>query len=201
MSRRKHKPRSPEQIALDRASARAAQKVADQRGEYGIDLTTHTLVQNADVIAIKDRAGKTQTAHRSDVFDRLLNNDQIRAVRRLESDIAEQMGQMWRPGQRVTVDSSQFPPGQNVSQMQLDAGKRVIQTLALAGARCGWLLHSLIVGVPGKDRADWRSIVLYVTGEQNDHAQASRVRAAADNLVGAYVAMDKAGKALQRVEI
>lgn len=186
MSRRKHKPRSPEQIALDRASARAAQKVADQRGEYGIDLTTHTLVQNADVIAIKDRAGKTQTAHRSDVFDRLLNNDQIRAVRRLESDIAEQMGQTWRPGQRVTVDSSQFPPGQNIGQMQIDAGKRVKDALAGCGARCGWLLHSLIVGVAGKERSDWRGIVQYVTGEGNEQAQGARVRAAADNLSAAY---------------
>ena len=194
MSRRKHKPRSPEQIALDRAKERASEREAGKRLEYGVDEIALAMPINADVVVLKDRAGKTQTAHRSDVFDRLLNNDQIRAVRRLESDIAEQMGQMWRPGQRVTVDSSQFPPGQNVSQMQLDAGKRVIQTLALAGARCGWLLHSLIVGVPGKDRADWRSIVLYVTGEQNDHAQASRVRAAADNLVGAYVAMDKAGR-------
>ena len=192
MSRRKHKPKSPEQIALDRASARAAQKAADQRGEFGIDLTTHALPQNADVISITDKAGKIQTARRGDVFDRLLNDGQLRAVRRLEADIAEQLGQTWRPGQRVTVDSSQFPPGQNIGQMQLDAGKRVKGALAGCGARCGWLLHSLIVGIAGKERSDWRGIVQYVTGEGNEQAQGARVRAAADNLSAAYGAAEKA---------
>lgn len=191
MSRRKYKPKSPEQIALEKAKARADAKAQDARGEYGIDLTTHVLPQNADVIAIKDRAGRVQTARRGDVFDRLLNDSQLRAVRRLEADIAEQMGQTWRPGQRVTVDASQFPPGQNIGQMQIDAGKRVKAALAGSGARCGWLLHSLIVGIAGKERTDWRGIVLYVTGEGNEQAQGARVRAAADNLVAAYGAVEK----------
>jgi hypothetical protein len=186
MSRRKHKPKSPEQIALDKAKARADAKAADQRGEYGIDLTTHALPQNADIIAITDKAGKIQTAKRGDVFDRLLNDAQLRAVRKLEADIAEQMGQTWRPGQRVTVDSCQFPPGQNVSQQQIDAGRRVQAATIAAGGRCGWLLHCLIVGVAGRERSDWRGIVLYVTGEHNEQAQGARVRAAADNLIVAY---------------
>lgn len=191
MTRRKHKPKSPEQIALDRAKARAEAKAADARGEYGIDTTTHVLPQNADVIAIKDRAGKIQTARRGDVFDRLLNNDQLRAVRKLEADIAEQMGHTWRPGQRVTVDSCQFPPGQNIGQMQIDAGGRVQAAVIRAGGRCGWLLHSLIVGVAGKERSDWRGIVQYITGETNEQAQGARVRAAADNLSAAYGVIEK----------
>jgi hypothetical protein len=191
MTRRKHKPKSPEQIALDRAKARADAKAADARGEYGIDTTTHTLPQNADVIAIKDRAGKIQTAKRGDVFDRLLNNDQLRAVRKLEADIAEQMGQTWRPGQRVTVDSCQYPPGQNVSQQQIDAGRRVQTAIRETGARCGWLLQSLIVGIAGKERSDWRGIVHYITGETNEQAQGARVRAAADNLSAAYGATER----------
>jgi len=192
MSRRKHKPRSPEQIALDRAAARAAQKAADQRGEFGIDLTTHTLPQNADVISITDKAGKVQTARRGDVFDRLLNDQQLRAVRKLEADIAEQMGQTWRPGQRVTVDSCQYPPGQNVSQQQIDAGRRVQTAIRDTGARCGWLLQSLIVGIAGRERSDWRGIVHYITGETNEQAQGARVRAAADNLSAAYGVAEKA---------
>lgn len=217
MSRRKHKPKSPEQIAMDKAKARADAKAQDARGEYGIDLTTHALPQNADIIAITDKAGKIQTARRGDVFDRLLNDAQLRAVRKLEADIAEQMGQTWRPGQRVTVDSCQFPPGQNVNQAQIDAGKRVSAVLAASGARCGWLLKDLImrveVGFPAltddqqgralthQERADrgasfdWRRVVLYVTGEVNEHAQAARVRAAADNLVVAYGVGDRSAPA------
>ena len=152
MSRRKHKPKSPEQIALDRASARAAQKAADQRGEYGIDLTTHALPQNADVISITDKAGKIQTARRGDVFDRLLNDGQLRAVRKLEADIAEQLGQTWRPGQRVTVDSSNFPPGQNVNQGQIEAGKRVTAAMTAPGALVAYRLKER-----GEDPSCWYS--------------------------------------------
>lgn len=215
MARRKHKPKSPEQIALDRATARAAEKAADARGEFGIDLTTHALPQNAEVISITDKAGKIQTARRGDVFDRLLNNDQLRAVRRLEADIAEQRGETWRPGQRVTVDASQFPPGQNLSQMQIDAGKRVNSALTACGHSCGWLLRDLItraeIGYPSKtgegdkvrpltpeERAergasfDWRRVVYYITGETNEQAQGARVRAAADNLSAAYGTAERA---------
>jgi hypothetical protein len=137
------------------------------------------------------------------VFDRLLNDGQLKAVRRLEADIAEQMGQSWRPGQRVTVDSCQFPPGQNVSQMQIDAGERVNAMSRRIGPRCWWLLHSLIVrvdiGYPAKREGetreeqaaratqfDWRRVVSYCTGETNEQAQGARVRAAADNLAEAY---------------
>jgi hypothetical protein len=77
MSRRKHKPKSPEQIAIDKARARAEAKAQDARGEYGIDLTTHALPQNADVISITDKAGKVQTARRICGLDWLMRKDRV----------------------------------------------------------------------------------------------------------------------------
>lgn len=224
MARRKSKPKSPEQIALDKAKARAELKAADARLEFGIDSVALALPANdaVKVVPLPTDAKKVQTAWRTDVFDRLLNNDQLKAVRKLEADIAEQMGQSWRPGQRVTVDTSQFPPGQNINQAQIEAGKRVSAALAGTGARCGWLLQALIarleVGFPAltddeKDRApthaereargrsfDWRRVVHYVTGEANEHAQAARVRGAADNLASAYAGIEKAKAGARRLE-
>lgn len=192
MTKRRNQPKTPQQIAEDLARKRADRRDADKRLEFGVNAHAMTLPQNEGVVVVMDkrRAGKIQTAKRGDVFDRLCSDSQLKAVRRLEADIAEQMGEGWRPGQRVTVDSSQFPPGQNVSQRQLDAGRRVQMAITASGARCGWLLHSLIMGVVGKDRSDWRGIVEYVTGEKNEQAQGARVRAAADNLIAAYETMN-----------
>lgn len=189
---RRRKPKSPEQIAMDNARRRAEEREANARSEFGVNVDALDLQANGNVIVIMDsrEAKKVQTARRDDVFDRLLNNEQYRAVRRLETDIAEQMGHQWRPGQRVTVDTSQYPPGQNVSQHQLDAGKRVDLAISLAGYRCGKLLTSLIIGIAGKDRSDWRGIVEHVTRETNEQAQGARVRAAADNLSDAYRTLD-----------
>ena len=194
MTKRRNRPKTPQQIAEDLARKRAERKDADKRLEFGVNAHAMTLPQNQGVVVVMDkrRAGKIQTAKRGDVFDRLCNDGQLKAVRRLEADITEQMGESWRPGQRVTVDSSQFPPGQNVSQRQLDAGRRVHMAITASGARCGWLLHSLIVGVAGRERNDWRGIVEYVTGEKNEQAQGARVRAAADNLIAAYDTMNSA---------
>lgn len=187
MSKRRNKPKSPQQIAEDKARLRAEERARNQRLEHGIDAEAMTLAQNEAVVVVIDKhKAAIQTARRGDVFDRICNDAQLRAVRRLEADIAEQMGQAWRPGQRVTVDSSQFPPGQNINQRQIDAGRRVKEALAKCGARDGWLIQSLIVGIAGKERSDWRGIVAYVTGEANEQAQGARVRGAADNLSAAY---------------
>lgn len=191
MSKRRNKPKSPQQIAEDKARKRAEERDRDKRLEYGIDNDAMTLPQNQGVVVVMDKrkAGAIQTAKRGDVFDRICNDAQLRAVRRLEADICEQMGHTWRPGQRVTVDSSQFPPGQNINQRQIDAGRRVREALDKCGARDGWLIQSLIVGIAGKERSDWRGIVTYITGETNEQAQGARVRGAADNLSAAYSAI------------
>lgn len=211
-NRRRAKPMTPAEIMEKAAARRAEQRDADKRLEYGINTQAATLPANADVTVIKGQGkDKAQTAHRDDVFARLIKSEaQLRAVRRLESDMAEQSGQAWRPGERVTVDSSQFPPGQNIAQSRINAGRRVSAVLALTGARCAWLLKDLInraeygFPAPANDEGekakpreeriappfDWRLVVQFVTGEKNEHAQAARVRAACDNLVAAYAMLD-----------
>jgi len=209
-NRKRTKPMAPELIAEKAAARRAAQREADQRAEFGINTGAARLLANADVTIIRAiGSDKVQTAHRDDVFSRLIKSEtQLRAVRRLETDLSEQAGNAWRPGQNVTVDTSQFPPGQNIAQARIEAGRRVHEVLSLTGARCAWLLKDLInqvqYGEPANDRKegepppperigipfDWRLVVLFVTGEKNEQAQGARVRAACDNLVAAYATLD-----------
>lgn len=212
-NRKRAKPMSPAEILERRAERQALQRDADKRLEFGINTEAQALLANADVTVIRPKGSdKPQTAHREDVFSRLIKSEaQLRAVRRLESDMAEQAGENWRPGERVTVDSSQFPPGQNIAQSRINAGRRVQRVLSMTGHRCAWLLRDLITRVeygfpandeereesaPPKERImppfDWRFVVQFVTGEKNEHAQAARVRAACDNLVAAYAAIDNA---------
>jgi hypothetical protein len=218
MARKRHKPMSPEQIAEHAALERAKRREADRRAEYGVNTDALPLAANDDVTVIRDkRNGKVQTAHRHDVFDRLLRADgQMRAIRRLEQDIAEQRGETYREGQRVHVDSCQFPPGQNFNQAQINAGKRVAEVKSKLGARCWILLHDLLqrseVGFPANDGLtegeahrrrverkdsnpfDWRRVVLHLTGEENEQAQGARVRAACTDLADVYADIDHAGR-------
>lgn len=208
-NRKRNKPMAPEMVAEKAAARRAAQREADQRAEFGVNVGAARLLANADVTIIRAiGSDKVQTAHRDDVFSRLIKSEaQLRAVRRLEADLSEQAGNAWRPGQSVTVDTSQFPPGQNIAQARIEAGRRVHEVLSLTGGRCARLLKDLInrvqYGEPANDRKkgepppqrigipfDWRLVVLYVTGEKNEQAQSARVRAACDNLVAAYATLD-----------
>jgi hypothetical protein len=218
MARKRHKPMSPEQVALQCAQRRADERDAARRLEYGVNDEALALPANDEVRVVRDkRKGGVQTAHRDDVFDRLLRADgQMRAIRRLEQDMAEQRGETYREGQRVHVDSCQFPPGQNFNQAQINAGKRVAEVKAKLGARCWILLHDLLqrseVGFPANDGLtegeahrqrverkdsnpfDWRRVVLHLTGEVNEQAQGARVRAACADLADAYTDLDHAGR-------
>lgn len=218
MARKRQKTLTAEQLAVKLAERRAEQREADRRAEYGVNDEALTLPANDEVRVIRDkRKGGVQTAHRDDVFDRLLKNDgHMRAIRRLEQDIAEQRGETYREGQRVHVDSCQFPPGQNFNQAQINAGKRVAEVKAKLGARCWILLHDLLqrseVGFPANDGEskgeahrkrverrdsnpfDWRRVVLHLTGEGNEQAQGARVRAACTDLADVYADIDHASR-------
>lgn len=218
MARKRRKQMTPQEIALQLAERRAADREAARRLEYGINDEALALPANDEVVAVKDkRKGGIQTAHRDDVFNRLLKTDgHMRAIRRLEQDIGEQRGETYREGQRVHVDSCQFPPGQNFNQAQINAGKRVAEVKAKLGARCWMLLHDLInrseVGFPANDGLtegeahrqrverkdsnpfDWRRVVLHLTGEGNEQAQGARVRAACADLADAYADIDHAAR-------
>ena len=217
MARKRRKQMTPQEIALQLAERRAADREADRRLEYGVNDEALALPANDEVRVIRDkRKGGVQTAHRDDVFDRLLRADgQMRAIRRLEQDIAEQHGEAHREGQRVHVDTSQYPPGQNVNEAAIKAGRRVAAVKAKLGARCWMLLHDLLrrseVGFPANDGLtegeahrqrverkdsnpfDWRRVVLHLTGEENEQAQGARIRAACTDLADAYADIDHAG--------
>lgn len=218
MARKRHKPMSPEQIAEHAAQERAKRREADRRAEYGVNTDALPLAANDDVTVIRDkRNGKVQTAHRDDVFDRLIKSPAVmRAIRRLEEEISEFYGEAHREGQQVHVDSSQFPPGQNFNQGRVEAGKRLAVLRTKIGARCWMLLHDLIrrseIGFPANDGLsegeahrqrmernesnpfDWRRVVQHLTAEVNELAQAGRVRAACDDLLEAYADIDRQAK-------
>jgi hypothetical protein len=224
MARKRHKPMTPEQVAIQCAERRAAEREAARRLEYGVNDEALALPANDEVRVVRDkRKGGVQTAHRDDVFDRLLRADgQMRAIRRLEQDIAEQHGEAYREGQRVHVDTSQYPPGQNINEAAIKAGKRVAAVKAKLGARCWILLHDLIrrsvVGFPANDGLtegeahrqrverkdsnpfDWRRVVLHLTGEENEQAQGARVRAACTDLADAYADIDHGSRSKPRAD-
>lgn len=207
MSRRKHKPKSPEQIALDKAKARAAAKAQDARGEYGIDLTTHTLPQNADIIAITDGAGKIQTARRDPMRDTLrfsaeddtdeakarasrLTIRREQALDRYEADSREAAGEGYKEGGGEFVDGASWRKT-GPTDLRLLAAARLDIAKSLIGKRATAILD-LVINPPSGET--WRKGVERLTKETNAMAQSARVRAAVDDLIEVYEAMDHDGK-------
>lgn len=80
--------------------------------------------------------------------------------------------------------STEGAPGQNVSQGMIEASRMVKATLDRLSPPEAALLDELMkLGASGLTQ--WRSTVQRVTGETNDHGQASRIRALGENLIHA----------------
>jgi hypothetical protein len=79
MSRRKHKPRTPEEIAMDRAKERAEARERNRLLEFGVNTDVLTLPQNADVVVTMDRdkRAKVQTARRISGIDWLYRKGRV----------------------------------------------------------------------------------------------------------------------------
>jgi hypothetical protein len=112
-------------------------------------------------------------------------------VRRLQADIAA----LHRTSEGVTdfrprVDASRRPDA--FGDHRRRAGARVEAALRLSGAASAALLAALceadvVLGRSG----DWRAVVLRETGETLPDAQGAILRAACENLAGAYRTLDR----------
>jgi hypothetical protein len=184
MARSKAKPKSPEQIALERVAKRARDLEA-----VGIHASAAALERQADIDVAHAEREREDGARRVDVFLALrdgMATGAYDAARRLEADIATRHGEAdkGRSSERVDCSSNGF----GSTDAMVQAGRDVDAVMARIGPRDGWLLKELIR--PTVDRGHWRATVAYITGEENPVAQGAAVRSACDNLSAAYRLID-----------
>jgi hypothetical protein len=188
MTKRRNKPRTPEQIAADKAAKLAAQRAIDFAA-VGLQALASTLPANEDISIQREGQKTKETARRMDAFDALqdgMHPGAFDAARRLERDMRIRRGEhdRGRPSMRVDSDG-----GRDRTDQAIEAGERVDAVLAKIGERDAWLLSELIY--PSTGRA-WRETVAYVTGESHAHAQGAVVRSACENLRIGYEALERA---------
>jgi hypothetical protein len=191
MARKRSKPKSPEQIALEKLAQRARDLEA-----VNIQPEAASLPSNENIIVQRKSQQTLAGARRWDCFDALaaknrkpddklspvLDTASYTAARQLERDMREQRGEVDRGSSGMRVDSD--PDRGDHTDAMVAAGKRVRAVLAKIGDRDAMLLTELIY--PSIPRETWRDTVAYVTGETHSHAQAAVVRAACANLAAAY---------------
>ncbi|HWE98348.1 MAG TPA: hypothetical protein VG248_00965 [Caulobacteraceae bacterium] len=193
--RRPRPPATPTQIAIRRAAERAS---AADPASWGVDAKALRLPANAQVE--RQLAGRERVvrARRLDVFDNLarhggLNPLALGAVRRLQQDVARLhhtlgSGRMAEPKVDGGADCQGF------ADSHAQAGARIAAVLERAGPASARLLDALIEAETVLGRpADWRAVVQRETGERLADAQAAALRAACENLAGAYRRLDREG--------
>ena len=191
--RRSARPSDPVEIARRRLAERERDR---DPASWGVERAALRLAANIDVEATADRAGRISKVRRHDVFALLnsrgkLSDGALGAVRRLQDDIAH----LHRADQGVAdfrprVDASRRP--ETFGETRRRAGRRIEAALRLSGAASARLLAALceadvVLGRPG----DWRAVVRRETGETIPDAQGAILRAACENLAGAYQALDR----------
>ena len=201
---RKRKPARPS-TPMEIARRRAAERLADRDpARWGIDAQALTLAANADVERRPGADGRAARVRRQDVFDLLAARGKLRpealdAVRRLQNDIAALHRTLTGGGDfSPRIDRSRAPDA--FSEARRRAGGRIEAALALAGASSARLLAALCEPemILGRG-ADWRAVVARETGESLPDAQGALLRAACENLAGAYVTLDRAKARATRV--
>lgn len=198
---RKHKPTRPADpmdIARRRAAEREKQRaIARDPGQWGMAATALDLDANADVAVAVDLAGRIVQAQRQDVFDLFRGRGKLSvsahgAIRRLQGDIAILHRTLSGGGDYTPrVDRTRRP--ETFTDLRRRAAERVEAALGLAGPVSARLLGALceadtVLGRP----ADWRALVARETGETLPDAQGAILRAACENLAGAYEMVDRA---------
>lgn len=177
--RRKNKPATPEQIAAMRAE-RAANEAEAAR-----------LTAQGDVVIRREqRTRKVTSAQRLDVFAllfsrRALSQEAHDAFRDHEAtvELAAGFGTPERRPDHVRA-STQGAPGQNVSSAMVEASRLEHLTLERLSPSDSALLSALMT-IGNASMGRWHFTVQRVTGETDDKAQASRVRALGENLIHA----------------
>lgn len=205
MSRRRSpKPATPEQIQAqavkrraEEAEQRAREKVADKTPEaWGANVSSLTMPANANVAVTMDKvkSRQVQTAKRMDAFAALesgMPTASYVAARRLQTDITIRKGEQDRGRNFDRVDCD--APTDRTDAM-IAAAKRIEAVLARLGGHTQWLLSELASpsDVIRLNHQSWRSIVQYITGEEDAMAQAGAVRHACKELALVYAELDRA---------
>ncbi len=209
---RRHKPKTPEQIAAERLATRARnfEAVGLQPEAAGLAAS-----DNIEIIREGEDHGSKKAGHnvakRIDAFDALKDGmvpGAYSAARKLEEDIAKSRGEFDRGRSMFRVDEDKI---KDPIDKMATAVAEVKRALSFVGARDAWLLMELIrptlacaesgfhfsaptaedVAAGGKQREalfGWRAIVAHITAETHTHAQGAVVRSACANLVTAYEA-------------
>jgi len=177
------KPKSPEQIAAEKALRRSQDFAA-----VGLAPDAATLAKHADVDIRRANQQQVDTARRLDAFEALKDGmapGAYDAARRLERDMLIRRGEGDRGRRMARVDSDRAT---DHTDDAIAAGQRIREALAGVGDRDAFLLTELLDASPAHRlaRPTWREVVAYVTGERNEHAQAGVVRNVCANLAAAY---------------
>lgn len=196
MARRSRKRYDPAEAA--RKAAERERLTRRTPSEWGVNRDALTMERNADVQVIAPTRTKVSRVTRFDCFALLrsrgsLDEAQVGAVRRLESDIAIRF-RVEGGGERVQVDCAGEAEG--YSRRAVDAANRISDVLALSGAQSARLLLALCEPQvrEGQPVNNWRATVQRVTGEAFPHGQVALVRAACENLREAWTAYDNRGR-------
>ena len=191
--RRPIRPADPMEIARRRAAERAQ---AQDPANWGADPVALALPANAEVVLAVRDGGRGVRIQRQDVFETFhargsLSPAGYAAIRRLQDDIAVLHRTITsRIDYSPRVDRSRTADG--VADYRLRAGERIEAAMAFTGAASARLLTALCEPdmVHGR-AADWRSVVAATAGERLPDAQGALIRAACENLAGAYAAIDQ----------
>lgn len=153
-------------------------------------------VTGAEVRVVEEReeqeAGPAKKAYvvrarRVDVFQHLLERqalaqDSFDAVRAYEHDVSVALGHTTPERRPDHIRGSETgAPGQNISQAQVEASRRMQWVRDRLPPRDFRLLEHLLIN-GSAHKGQWRKTVEVITGERMDHAQTAAVRLMADNV-------------------
>jgi hypothetical protein len=174
--------------------------------------------RKAQIIALKaqgvrvvhDADYRIIAAHRLDVFSLLhsrkgpqedgkpgkaaLTDQQLRAARRLENLIAIAYGHERPEISMDRVDKATATASEQITQAMIDASRLLQIVLSKCGRRDAELLCALMSGTNARLGSGWRDTVERITDESRKEAQAAVIRAACQNLVLAWQALDYAAR-------
>ena len=174
--------------------------------------------RKAQIIALKaqgvrvvhDNEYRIIAAHRLDVFSLLhsrkgpqedgkpgkaaLTDQQLAAARRLENLIAIAYGHERPEISMDRVDKATATASEQITQAMIDASRLLQIVLSKCGRRDAELLCALMSGTNARLGSGWRDTVERITDESRKEAQAAVIRAACQNLVLAWQALDYAAR-------
>ncbi len=191
--RKSARPADPMAIARRRAAERLAER---DPATWGVNEAAMSLAANAAAVARSSPPGRRPNVRRQDAFDCLvarggLSRGALEAVRRLQDDIAV-LHRTLAGGGDFAPRIDRSPDPQSFTDARRRAGARIEAALALAGPASARLLVALCESEAVLGRAaDWRAVVAAHTAERLPDAQGAVLRAACENLAGAYATIDR----------